>query len=56
MKAEKQTAPAKGKASKNIRFFELNLEEGASILQTPTGEEWRIAAVDSEKISFEKID
>ena len=56
MKSEKETAPTKGKTSKNITFLDLNLEDGASILQTPTGEEWRISAVDAEKISFEKID
>lgn len=53
----KTTQPATDKElDKNITIMELNLEEGASILHTPKGEQWRIAAVDAEKISFEKLD
>ena len=43
-------------AKEKLTVLDLNLDEGTSILCTPTGEQWRIASVDSEKISFEKID
>ena len=42
--------------AKNITVLDLDLEKGASILCAPTGEQWRISAVEPDKISFEKLD
>ena len=54
---QKTAQPATGKeVPKNLTVMELDLEDGASILHTPKGEQWRITAVDADKISFEKID
>jgi hypothetical protein len=56
MKAKNETATTKKDSPKNLTVLDLNLDDGVSILYTPTGEEWRISAVDGEKISFEKLD
>ncbi len=53
----KVTQPTTNKEPpKNFTVMELNLDDGASILHTPKGEQWRIASVDADKISFEKLD
>lgn len=56
MKSKRSIPASEKDAPKNVTVLELNLDEDISILCTPTGEQWRIAAVDAENISFEKLD
>ncbi len=56
MKRKDTQATAEKELPKSITIMDLDLDGGASILRTPKGEQWRIASVDAEKISFEKLD
>ena len=40
---------------KELQLVNLDVEEGASIVFTPTGEQWRITSVEKGKIVFERI-
>jgi len=42
-------------AERELQLIDLEVEEGASIVFTPTGEQWRITSVEHGKIVFERI-
>ncbi len=56
MKRKDTSATPDKELPKSVTVLDLDLDGGASILRTPKGEQWRIASVDAEKISFEKLD
>ncbi len=55
MKLENAITSSKKNSNKDIQIVDLELEEGASILFAPTGEQWRILTIDDEQIVFEKM-
>lgn len=48
------TVPEK-KNHPKMEIVDVNLEEGASILFTPTGEEWRIYSKEDGQVIFERL-
>jgi len=40
---------------KDYQLIDFEVEEGASIVFTPTGEQWRITSVEKGKIVFERV-
>jgi hypothetical protein len=55
MKKQKTSTHSKPDINSGLTICDLDLDKDRPILCTPTGEQWRIASVDEEKISFEKI-
>ena len=55
MKKQNVNLRSKADAKDSMIICDLDLEKGEPILCTPAGEQWRIASVDEEKISFEKL-
>ena len=52
---KKQQPKSEMDAKSSVTICEFDLEKDTPILCTPTGEQWRIASIDADKISFEKI-
>ena len=55
MKKQKSNINSKPDIKSGLIICDLDLDKDRPILCTPAGEQWRIASVDEEKISFEKI-
>lgn len=55
MKKQKQNIRSRPDTKSELTICDLDLEKDTSILCTPAGEQWRIASVDEENISFEKL-
>jgi hypothetical protein len=55
MKKENTSSRPESESRNNVTICEIDLEQGSPILCTPTGEQWRIASIDADKISFEKL-
>ncbi len=55
MKKENTSSRPESESRNNVTICDIDLEQGSPILCTPTGEKWRIASIDADKISFEKL-
>lgn len=55
MKKQNLNIHSKPEPKSGLTICDLDLEKDKPILCTPDGEKWRIASVDEENISFEKI-
>ena len=55
MKNESNFLGTSKEPEKELQMVNLEVEEGASIVFTPTGEQWRITSVEQGKIIFERI-
>ena len=55
MKKQNLKIHSKPDPKSGLIICDLDLEKDSPILCTPAGEKWRIASVDEENISFEKI-